>query len=122
MIQALTYSSIANEDKQNEIMNSKDNLILEFRGDAVLSMIITIILIKMLPIYDESTLTQAKSEIVRESTKVFIAQDINLGSYLILGRGMEKQGGRAIDSILGDALEAIIGAVYLDTERNMQKT
>jgi ribonuclease-3 len=71
-------------------MNSKDNLILEFRGDAVLSMIITIILIKMLPIYDESTLTQAKSEIVRESTKVFIAQDINLGSYLILGRGMEK--------------------------------
>ena len=90
MIQALTYSSIANEDKQNEIMNSKDNLYLEFRGDAVLSMIITDILIEMLPKCNESTLTQAKSEIVRESTNAFIAQDINLGSYLILGRGIEK--------------------------------
>ena len=68
LIQALTHSSKANEDKQMGIMNSKDNQILEFRGDAVLSMIITDILIEMLPKCNEGNLTQAKSEIVREST------------------------------------------------------
>lgn len=44
-----------------------------------------------------------------------------MGEYLILGKGMEKEGGRKIDSILGDTVEAIIGAVYLDSERNMEK-
>ena len=68
LIQALTHSSKANEEKQLGHVNSKDNQVLEFRGDAVLSMVITDILIEHLPKCNEGTLTQAKSEIVREST------------------------------------------------------
>jgi ribonuclease-3 len=68
LIQALTHSSKANEEKQLGHINTKDNQILEFRGDAVLSMIVTDILIEELPKCNEGTLTQAKSEIVREST------------------------------------------------------
>ncbi len=122
LIQALTHSSKANEEKQLGHINYKDNQVLEFRGDAVLSMVITDILIEHLPKCNEGTLTQAKSEIVRESTQVQIAKKLKLGSYLILGKGMDKQGGRLIDSLLGDALEAVIGAIYLDTDRDMDST
>ena len=85
-------------------------------------MIITDVLIEKLPKCNEGKLTQAKSEIVKESTQVQIAKKIDLGSYLILGKGTEKEGGRNIDSILGDALEAIIGAIYLDTGKDMAQT
>lgn len=91
-----------------------DNQRLEFLGDSVLSLVITEVLFEQFPDKDEGELTKIRSKIVCERALLQVAKSINLGNYLLLGKGEEKSGGRGRKSILADAVEAVIGAVYRD--------
>lgn len=87
---------------------------LEFLGDAVLGMIVAEALYARWPKADEGSLTRARAELVRESSLAELARRLRVGERLTLGPGEMKSGGHRRDSILSDALEAIIGAIYLD--------
>jgi ribonuclease-3 len=87
---------------------------LEFLGDAILGLLIAEILFASFPKASEGDLTQTRSFLVRESTLADIAREQDLGSRLALGPGELKSGGHRRDSILADAVEAVIAAVYLD--------
>jgi len=87
---------------------------LEFLGDAVLGMIVTEQLYKRFPEKDEGELTKAKSSIVSRDTLALWAENVQLGTYLRLGRGEELSGGRHRKSLLANTFEALIGAIYLD--------
>lgn len=93
---------------------SQSNERLEFLGDAVLSVIISKALFQQYPQASEGQLSRLRSSLVRRETLVEIAHYLQLGDYLYLGEGEIKSGGKQRDSILADALEAIIGAIYLD--------
>ncbi|GAB3302474.1 ribonuclease III [Luteimonas notoginsengisoli] len=87
---------------------------LEFLGDAVVGLIVAEALYRRWPKADEGALTRARAELVRESSLAGVARTLELGSKLILGPGEMKSGGHRRDSILSDALEALVGAIYLD--------
>lgn len=87
---------------------------LEFLGDAVLALLVAEALHQRWPQADEGALTRARSALVRESHLAEIARRLALGDRLVLGPGEMKSGGRHRDSILADALEAVVGAIYLD--------
>ena len=87
---------------------------LEFLGDAVVGIIVAEALYQRWPKADEGALTRARAELVRESSLAGIARLLDLGPRLILGPGEMKSGGHRRDSILADALEALVGAIYLD--------
>ncbi|HEX6265731.1 MAG TPA: ribonuclease III [Burkholderiales bacterium] len=87
---------------------------LEFLGDALVNLIVAEALYQYWPNADEGALTRARAEMVRESALAPIARQLDLGNKLILGPGEMKSGGHRRDSILADALEALIGAIYLD--------
>ena len=87
---------------------------LEFLGDAVVGLVAAEALYKRWPKADEGALTRARAELVRESSLAAIARTLDLGTKLILGPGEMKSGGHRRDSILSDALEALVGAIYLD--------
>lgn len=87
---------------------------LEYLGDALLNLIVAEQLFQRWPRADEGAMTRARAELVRESTLAGIARGLNLGERLTLGPGEMKSGGHRRDSILADALEAVIAAVYLD--------
>jgi ribonuclease-3 len=87
---------------------------LEFLGDAVEGLIVAEALYKRWPKADEGALTRARAELVRESSLATVARTLDLGAKLILGPGEMKSGGHRRDSILSDALEALVGAIYLD--------
>lgn len=89
---------------------------LEFLGDAILGALIAEALYGRWPTADEGTLTRARAELVRESSLAAIARELDLGARLVLGPGEMKSGGHRRDSILSDALEAVIAAVYLDSD------
>lgn len=108
---AITHSSYANERKAKKL---KYNERLEFLGDAVLELVISEYLFKMYPNLPEGELTVTRAKIVCESSLAKCANDIELGKYLLLGRGEELSGGRNKFSILSDAYEALIGGLYLD--------
>ena len=109
--QALTHSSYANEQK---IRKNGDYERLEFLGDAVLEMISSEFLFKENPDMPEGKLTKLRSSLVCEPALAQCAKEINLGSYILLGKGEEATGGRNRDSITSDVCEALIGALYLD--------
>ncbi len=109
--QALTHSSYANE---NHMKKLADNERLEFLGDAVLEIVSSEFLYHNYPNVPEGKLTTLRASIVCEPTLALCTQDISLGEYLYLGKGEAMTGGRNRKSILSDALEAIIGAIYLD--------
>ena len=109
--QAMTHSSYANEHRAQHM---KDNERLEFLGDAVLEVISSEFLFKEYPEMPEGDLTKLRASIVCEPTLALCARDLNLGEYLLLGKGEERTGGRGRDSIVSDAMEAFIGAIYLD--------
>lgn len=115
--QALTHSSFKRE---NEVCDdgdlSKDNERLEFLGDAILDLVIGDILFKNMPDEKEGNLSKIRAGIVCEESLAKLAENLNLGQSIILGRGEIKSGGREKSSILADAVEAIIGAVYLDSD------
>lgn len=109
--QALTHSSYANEQK---IRKNGDYERLEFLGDAVLEMISSEFLFKENPDMPEGKLTKLRSSLVCEPALAQCAKEIDLGSYLLLGKGEESTGGRFRESITSDVCEALIGALYLD--------
>ena len=111
LIQALTHSSYSNERHMGKYSNNER---LEFLGDAVLEIIASDFLYHRYPEYPEGELTRLRASIVCEPTLAFCTRELKLGEYLFLGRGESQSGGRERKSILSDALEAVIGAIYLD--------
>ena len=109
--QALTHSSYANE---NHMKKLSDNERLEFLGDAVLELVSSDFLYKNYQKLPEGELTKLRASIVCEPTLALCAKELHLGEYLLLGKGEDQTGGRERKSILSDALEAVIGAIYLD--------
>lgn len=97
---------------------SKNNERLEFLGDSILGLTVTEFLYEKFPEAREGDLSRMRSQIVRAETLAQIAKELDLGPELLLGPGEMKSGGNRRDSILGDTVEALIGAVYLD--RGMQ--
>ena len=111
LVQALTHSSYANEKHMKKL---SDNERLEFLGDAVLELVSSEQIYKDNPTKPEGDMTRMRASWVCEPTLALCARDIDLGEYVMLGRGEDLTGGRERDSILSDTLEATIGAVYLD--------
>jgi len=109
--QALTHKSYANE---KNLERSNDNERLEFLGDSVLGVVMSHMLYNECQGEDEGVLTRYKSQLVSGETLARIAKELEIGEYLLLGKGEEASGGRRHVSNLMCALEAIIGAVFLD--------
>lgn len=107
---ALTHSSYNREQNTRH----KDNERLEFLGDAFLDAIIGAELFKKMDHVTEGTLTKTRALIVCEKALAEIARKLNIGKYMLMGHGEAGTGGRNKDSILADALEAVIGAIYID--------
>ena len=108
---ALCHSSYANERHWDRLENNER---LEFLGDAVLELITSEYLYKNYPKMPEGEATRTRASIVCEQTLALCARDLGLGDWLRLGKGEELTGGRDRDSITSDAMEALLGAVYLD--------
>lgn len=108
---ALTHSSYANEKRMNKLNNNER---LEFLGDAVLELITSHYLYNRYPKLPEGELTKLRASIVCEPTLSECAKEVQLGQFIFLGKGEEMSGGRVRSSVLSDALEAVIGAIYLD--------
>lgn len=112
LTEALTHPSVGHEKQKRHV----DNQRLEFLGDAVLQLIITQHLFARYDEAGEGRLTTRRSRLVsREALKVHAAR-LELGQHLLMGRGEEASGGRQRDSTLGDAFEALLGAIYLDSD------
>lgn len=110
---ALTHTSYTNEHKDQLIHHNER---LEFLGDAVLDLIVGEYLFLHNPNMNEGELTRAKAFLVCEHTLAECSQNLNYGEYLLLGRGEKHSGGSTRPSILADTFEAVIGAIYLDTD------
>ncbi len=108
---ALTHRSYVNEYRTGP----KDNERLEYLGDSVLAVVINEYLFKRYEDYPEGDLAKIKSAVVSETTLAKVATEINLGSFLLMGKGEERCGGRERSSILANTFEAVIGAIYLDS-------
>ena len=109
--QALTHSSYANEKHLKKL---SDNERLEFLGDAVLELTSSEFLYAHYPKLTEGQLTKLRASIVCEPTLALCTEELHLGDYLFLGKGEDQTGGRHRKSVLSDAMEAVIGAIYLD--------
>ncbi|MDH5720776.1 MAG: ribonuclease III [Spirochaetia bacterium] len=113
---AFTHKSYANEHKLDKnILLDSHNQRLEFLGDTVLGLVIAKTLYKRLPDSNEGELTRKKAQAVCEATLAEIGSSLNLGEYLLLGKGEKTAKGHKRISIIADTLEALIGAVYLGT-------
>ena len=108
---ALTHSSYANENKHT---GAQSNERLEFLGDSVLGMVTADYLYRVHPDLPEGDLTRTRAALVCEGSLVEVAQQLELGTYLKLGKGEDAGGGRERPSIVADAVEAVLAAVYLD--------
>lgn len=110
LARALTHRSYINESG----VDHNDNERLEYLGDSVLALVINEYLFKRYEKYVEGDLAKIKSAVVSEATLAKVADEINLGSYILMGKGEELSGGRERPSILANTFEALIGAAYLD--------
>lgn len=108
---ALTHRSRAHEDASGGVI---DNESLEFLGDAVLGFVVADMLFQRFPTHSEGYKSKIKASIVSTASLAKLAAGIDLGRFLLLGRGEEKTGGRAKYAILADCFEALIAAIYLD--------
>ncbi|MCL2365651.1 MAG: ribonuclease III [Oscillospiraceae bacterium] len=108
---ALTHSSYANENQSKGIPSNER---LEFLGDAVLGVTVSKLLYDSAANLPEGRMTKLRAELVCEASLTSIAHKLDLGQYIKLGKGEEKGGGRKRPSILADAVEAVIAAIYLD--------
>ena len=108
---ALMHSSYTNE---KHLPKQQCNERLEFLGDAILELVSSEYLFRENPELPEGKLTKTRASMVCEPALAFCARDIGLGDYLMLGKGEDATGGRERDSIVSDAMEALIGAIYLD--------
>lgn len=111
LTQALTHSSYANEKKLGKLGCNER---LEFLGDAVLELISSDFLFKKYPGIPEGELTKKRASMVCEPSLAYCAREFGLPAYLLLGKGEDMTGGRNRDSIVSDATEALLGAIYLD--------
>jgi ribonuclease-3 len=111
LVQALTHSSHSHERGTGEIWHNEQ---MEFLGDAILGFLVSRELVERFPAYSEGQLSKMKAHLVSASHLFEIASQLQLGSFLQLGRGEEKSGGRHKRALLVDAFEALIAAVYLD--------
>ena len=109
--QAMTHSSYVNE---NHLTRMDCNERLEFLGDAVLEVISSEILFSVTPPMPEGEMTKLRASMVCEKALAYCARAMGLGKYLFLGKGEDAMGGRRRASIISDAMEALIGAIYLD--------
>jgi ribonuclease III len=114
--QALTHSSQAREAQANggSLGTDKDNELLEFLGDAVLGLVTSEALFHRFPSFREGQLSKLRAHLVGQRHLLRVAEQLHIGDYMRLGRGEEKSGGRNKASLLVDALEAILAALYLD--------
>lgn len=116
--QAVTHSSQAREQEAHQAGESKykvsDNEQMEFLGDSVLALVTSEELFRRFPHFREGELSKLRAHLVSERHLIQVAQQLELGHYLRLGRGEEKSGGRGKTALLVDALEAILAAIYLD--------
>ena len=108
---ALTHSSYANENRSKGSCNER----LEFLGDSILGFVVAEYLYKNYPELPEGRMTKLRADMVCEKSLAVTANRLGLGASLLLGRGEEKGGGRERDSILADAVEALLAALYLDS-------
>ena len=108
---ALTHTSRANEDVSGGVF---DNESLEFLGDAVLGFAIADVLFRRFPSRDEGWKSKMKAALVSTASLARLAEGLDLGQHLLLGRGEEKTGGRRKQALLADVYEALIAAIYLD--------
>ena len=111
LLTALSHSSFANENKGAGYMSNER---LEFLGDSVLGQVVANHLYLSFPKMPEGQMTRLRAELVCETSLHKVAQELELGKHIRLGRGEEHTGGRQRESILADAVEAIIAAMYLD--------
>ena len=108
---AVTHSSYANENRASgAVCNER----LEFLGDSVLGLLVATRLYKQCSEMPEGDMTRLRADLVCEQSLAVVAEELELGKYLRLGRGEEHTGGRSRRSILADAVEAVLAAIYLD--------
>src|SRR5687768_14242210 len=112
LAEALTHPSLGHETQRHHF----DNQRLEFLGDAVLQLIFTEYLFDQNPDFTEGQLTKLRARLVSREGLRMLAQGIDLGRFLMMGRGEESSGGRERASALADAYEALMGAMYLDSD------
>ena len=111
LLQALTHSSYRGEDGHQ---SATDNERLEFFGDAILGFLVSEALYRLSPSMQEGELSRARSNLVRAESFHRVAERLQLGRFLRLGAGEEKTGGRTKMTVLADAVEAVVAAIYLD--------
>lgn len=109
--EALTHKSFSNERPGEDLPHSER---LEFLGDAVLDLAVSFRIFKDFPELPEGELTRIRAEVVSEKGLAGVARELNLGSCLLLGRGEERSGGREKESLVADALEALLGAAFCE--------
>jgi ribonuclease III len=110
LVRALSHRSYANE-RGSEV---QDNEVLEFLGDSVLGLVVSDLLCTRYPTLSEGEMSKLKSFLVSADTLARLADDLGLGEFMLLGRGEEKTAGREKNSILANAFEALIAALYVD--------
>ena len=116
---ALTHKSRVYEKTAGQ--PSADNEQMEFLGDAILGFIVSECLVRRYPSYPEGRLSKLKAHLVSAARLHEVAQELSLGDYLILGRGEEMSGGREKKALLSDAVEALIAALYLDSDLDIAR-
>lgn len=112
LVRAMTHSSYVHE---KHLKKSDCNERQEFLGDAVLELVSSEFLYQEYPEYPEGELTKMRASAVCEKSLAFCARELELGEYLVMGKGEDATGGRKRDSITSDAMEALIGGIYLDS-------
>lgn len=112
LLNALTHSSYANESKNKKISSNER---LEYLGDSVLNFIVSAYIFISYPKLPEGEMTKIRASVVCEQTLKDISNLLGIGKYLQLGKGEEQTGGRTRPSILADAFEAVVGAIFIDS-------
>lgn len=115
LVLALTHSSYANEHGMDKTMCNER---LEFLGDAIVDLAASDWLFRNLPDSQEGVLTKLRASVVCESSFAQMAREMHFGDYILLGKGEEATGGRTRASVLADCFEAVIAAIYLDSDLN----
>jgi ribonuclease-3 len=110
---ALTHRSFINENQQ---LSATDNEIMEFLGDSILGACVSDLLIKKYTSFLEGDLTKMRAAIVGEESLAQLSRNWQLGDCLLIGRGEENAGSRTKESFLADAFEAVVAAIYLDSD------
>ncbi|MFP4497381.1 MAG: ribonuclease III [Vulcanimicrobiota bacterium] len=110
LLRCFVHDSFVYENEYIEVSNER----LEFLGDSVLGLVVSHLLFKLYPDWEEGKLALLKSRLVSSNSLAKRAREMELGDYILLGSGEENRGGRDRTSILADSLEAFIGAIYLD--------